>query len=134
MTVHRYLAPLFFAPEPEGGIIYGGKFDVVVFGWGTDPNADLANEYSCLRLPPNGQNDPRYCNKAVTDSMSKAELTYDPAQRRPLIQFEQEQIFKDVPVIVLDSRNEIFAFNDDLKNFNPGYSNAPFDDMMNVDI
>jgi peptide/nickel transport system substrate-binding protein len=134
LDVHHYLAGLFFDLASNGGIIYGGKFDLVIFGWGSDPNADLANLYSCRRLPPNGQNDPRYCNQRVTDAIDKAELMYDRERRRPLMTFIQQQVFKDVPVIVLDSRREIFAFNDDLKNFNPGYSNAPFDDMMNVDI
>jgi len=134
IVVHHYLDSLFFAPEQEGGIIYGGKFDVVAFGWGVDPNADLANPYSCDRIPPNGQNDSRYCNKAVTASIAKAELMYDREQRRPLMNFQQEQIFKDVPVITLDSRREVYAFNDDLKNFHPEYSNAPFDQIMNVDI
>jgi peptide/nickel transport system substrate-binding protein len=134
IVVHRYLASLFFDAAQNGGIIYAGKFDIVLFAWGLDPNPDLANLYSCHRFPPNGQNDPRYCSQSVTNAIEKAAAMYDPEQRRPLMMFEQEQIFKDVPVIVLDSRREIFAFNDDLKNFNPGYSNAPFDDMMNVDI
>ncbi|HEY0798456.1 MAG TPA: hypothetical protein VGD50_04860, partial [Candidatus Baltobacteraceae bacterium] len=82
----------------------------------------------------NGQNDPRYCNKAVSESIAEGQLLYDLSARHALLNFQQEQIVKDVPVIVLDSRREIFAYNDDLKNFNPGFSNAPFENMMNVDI
>jgi peptide/nickel transport system substrate-binding protein len=125
VVVRHYLSSLFFAPLSDGGIIYGGKFDVVVFAWGGDPVQDLYNLYGCNSFPPNGQNDPRYCNTTVTAEMAKNRLEYNPSARVAAT--------KDVPIIVLDTRKDISAYNDDLKHWNPS-SIGPFDDMMNVDI
>jgi peptide/nickel transport system substrate-binding protein len=133
ITVKHYPAPLMFAPIQDGGIVYTGKFDVIAFAWGTDPNQDLANLYSCERFPPNGQNDVRYCNRAVTAAIEKAQGMYDRTARRALMNVIQEQIFSDAPTIVLDVRRDIQAYSDDLKGWSPN-SLAPFDDMMRVDI
>jgi peptide/nickel transport system substrate-binding protein len=132
-VVKRYSASLMFATAAGGGIIYGGKFDVVNFAWGADPNEDISNLYACYRFPPDGQNDPRYCNKAATAAMDHAKEHYNRADRVADLKFIQEQVYKDVPIIVLDARRDIYAFNDDLKDWHPNPV-APFDDMLNVDI
>ncbi|MBC5810866.1 MAG: peptide ABC transporter substrate-binding protein [Candidatus Eremiobacteraeota bacterium] len=132
-VVKRYLAAMMFAPAQSGGIMYSGKFDIVFFAWGTDPNMDLTNLYSCDRIPPKGQNDPRYCNAAVTKKLAEAQASYDPAVRTADIKFIQEQIYKDVPTIVLAARKETYAYNTDLKNWHPN-AVSPFDDMLLVDI
>jgi len=133
LTVHRYLAAVMFAPMQSGGIVYSGKFDVINFGWGGDPNEDLANLFGCNRFPPNGQNDPRYCNSRVSAALDHAQTHYGRAERAGDIRFIQEQIYKDVPTIVLDARKEIYAFNSDLKGWKPNPV-APFDSMLDVDI
>jgi len=133
INVKHYPAALMFAPIQDGGIVYTGKFDVIAFAWGTDPNQDLANLYSCARFPPNGQNDLRYCSRAVTVAIEKAQRMYDRTARRGLMNLIQERIFADAPTIVLDVRRDIQAYNGDLKGWNPR-SLAPFDDMMGVDI
>ena len=124
---------LMFAPAEQGGVIYSGKFDVVTFAWGEDPNMDLSNLYACYRFPPNGQNDPRYCNEQVTAAMDRVKANYDRTSRKADIDFIQGQIYRDAPTVVLDARKEIYAYNSDLKNFHPNPV-APFDDMLNVDI
>ncbi len=131
--VKRYLSSQFFATIANGGIIYGGKFDVVVFGWGADPNEDMSNLYACYRFPPNGQNDPHWCNKQATADMDRAKESYDPAVRAPLIAAVQRAVYSDVPTIILDVRKQLAAYNDDLKGWHPN-SVSPFDDMLNVDI
>jgi len=133
VQIKHYLSALLFGPLQSGGIIYGGKFDVVAFAWGGDPNQDLSNLYACYRFPPNGQNDPRYCNAAATAAMDRVKVKYDRAARTADMNFIQEQIARDVPVVVMDTRKEISAYNDDLKNWHPN-SLAPFDDMLGVDI
>jgi peptide/nickel transport system substrate-binding protein len=132
-TVKRYLAALMFAPAQSGGIIYAGKFDAVTFGWGSDPNEDLTNLYAADRIPPDGQNDPRYRNAAVTAALHRTQEHYGVAERRGDLDFIQRQIYSDVPIIVLDLRRDIYAYNSDLKGWHPNPV-APFDDMLNVDI
>ncbi len=131
--VKRYLSSQFFAPVADGGIIYGGKFDVVYFAWGTDTNEDLSNLYACYRFPPDGQNDPRWCDPAATAAMDRAKTTYDQAKRAPDLAFVQRAVYAQVPTIVVDARKELYAYNDDLKNWHPNPI-SPFDNMLNVDI
>lgn len=133
ITVKHYLGSVFFAPIEQGGIIYGGKFDVVNFAWGTDPNEDLSNLYSCDRFPPNGQNDPRWCNKAASAAMDRAKESYARTARKADIALLQHAVYDDVPTIVLDAQNAFYAYNSDLRNWHPNPV-SPFDDMLNVDI
>ncbi len=133
LDVKRYLASLFFAPAQTGGIVYGGKFDIIIFAWGNDSQQDLSNEYACYRFPPNGQNDLFYCNPKVTAVIDQGKVEYDPAKRVAGMNYLQQQIFEDDPTIVLDTRKQIAAYNSDLKNWHPSPS-APMDNMLNVDI
>jgi hypothetical protein len=44
-----------------------------------------------------------------------------------------QEFVKDVPSIVAAVREDLFAYNPDLKNYDPN-NITPFDNMMNVDI
>ena len=133
INVRRYPSPSMFAPFANGGIVYGGKWDVISFQWGGDPVGDISNLYSCDQIPPKGQNDPRYCNRAVSDAMEKFKLEYDEAKRQKYAKIIQEGIAKDVPVVVIRIPDDIYAYNSDLKNFKPNQV-SQFDDFLTVDI
>lgn len=133
ITVRRYPAPLFFAPYANGGIVYGGKWDLIVFNWGGDVVGDISNLYSCDQIPPKGQNDPRYCNRAVTAAMDKFKLEYDEAKRQKYADIVQAGIAKDVPIVLINILEDIYARNSDLVGFHPNQV-TQFDDFMNVDI
>jgi peptide/nickel transport system substrate-binding protein len=133
LQVKHYLASLLFATAAEGGIVYGGKFDMVVFAWGGNPRQDESNVFSCGRFPPNGQNDTRFCDPVVEAAIARGSVQYDDALRVGDAHVIQQRIYDDAPLIVLDSRREIYTYNDDLKNWHPNPL-APFDDMLNVDI
>ncbi len=133
LSVRRYPSPLFFAPYSNGGIVLGGKWDLVTFEWGGDPIGDLSSLYSCDDIPPNGQNDPRYCNHKVTAAMNAFNEEYDAKRRQKYADYIQATIAKDVPIVVLDISEDLYAFNNDLKGFDPNQL-SPFDDFMKVDI
>ncbi|MFY9779424.1 MAG: peptide ABC transporter substrate-binding protein [Candidatus Baltobacteraceae bacterium] len=133
LSVKHYLPSLYFAPYAEGGILFGGKYDAATFAWGGDVSGDVSAEFECTLIPPNGENNTRYCNRAVDAAMERFKGLYDPAQRQPYADFIQETIFKDAPTIVLDDREDLYAVNADLKNFRPN-AVTPFDDFMDVDI
>ncbi len=133
LQVRHYLSSLLFAPAAAGGSIFGGKFDAVVFAWGINPQTDLSNFYACDRFPPDGQNDPRYCNRDVSAAIERGQLEYEPSKRVTGMNLIQQRIFGDAPVIVLDSRKELYGYNSDLHNWHPNPL-EPFDDMMKVDI
>ena len=133
IQTRKYSPALFFALPQDGGIMYGGKWDLTTFSWGGSPDGDLSNVYSCDQIPPHGQNDSRYCNAQATQWMAQFKATYNPAEHKRLSALIQRQIVKDVPVIVLYVPQDGWAQNSDLKGFNPNQV-SPFDDMMNVDI
>ena len=133
ISVRRYPSPLFFAPYSNGGIVLGGKWDLVTFEWGGDPIGDLSTLYSCDDIPPSGQNDPRYCNHQVTAAMNAFNEEYDAQRRQKYADYIQTAIAKDVPIVVLDISEDLYAFNSDLKGFDPNQL-SPFDDFMKVDI
>ncbi len=132
-TVKRYLATQFFAQASGGGIIYGGKFDIVLFAWGSDPNEDMSNLYACYRFPPNGQNDMYWCDRAATAAMDAAKTSYDPVVRKKYIDIVQRSVYAEVPTVIITSRRELAGYNSDLKNWRPS-SISPFDNMLKVDI
>lgn len=131
--VRKYPSPLFFAPAPTGGIIYGGKYDATIYAWILGPNADLTNLFSCDRFPPKGANVPRYCDREVDNALVRYDLTYDEGGQRAALRFVQERLLRDVPTIVLDAREDVFAYNDDLHGFRPNHVTA-FDDLVDADI
>jgi peptide/nickel transport system substrate-binding protein len=133
LTFKHYPSPLMFASYAQGGIIYGGRFDVVSFAWSGDPLGDLSNLYECKQRPPNGQNDPRYCSREADVLMERFKQTYDDAARRPIGYRVQEIIARDVPVFVTAIAEDIYAYNSDFTGFHPNQL-SPFDDFMNVDI
>jgi peptide/nickel transport system substrate-binding protein len=132
-VVKRYQASTLFAPAAEGGIIYGGKFDLVLFAWGSDPNEDMSNLYACYRFTPNGQNVMHWCDKKATAEMDDAKHSYDFASRKKAIDDVQRAVYAQVPTIVIDARKELFVYNSDLKDWHPNPV-APFDSIMPVDI
>jgi peptide/nickel transport system substrate-binding protein len=133
LQVKHYPASLLFATASEGGIVYGGKFDLVVFAWGGDPHQDPSNIYGCDRFPPNGQNDARFCDPSVEAAIRRGSVEYDDAKRVAGLHFIQQRLYDDASVIILDTRREIYTYNDDLKGWHPNPI-APFDNMLNVDI
>jgi peptide/nickel transport system substrate-binding protein len=132
-VVKRYLASQYFATVANGGIINAGKFDVAIFGWGSDPNEDMSNLYACYRFPPNGQNDMRWCDPAATAAMDRAKESYDPQVRKIALAQVQRAVYDEVPTVIRDVRKLLAVYNDDLRNWHPN-SVGPFDDMMKVDI
>jgi peptide/nickel transport system substrate-binding protein len=133
LDIKRCAAPLFFAPAAQGGILYGGKFDLTAFTWSGDPTGDLYGYYACSQSAPNGQNVTHYCNRRVDDAMKSFSRLYTFRSRQPYADFIQEQLQRDAPSIVFSIPYAIYAYNSKLRGFRID-SIAPFDDFMNVDI
>jgi ABC-type transport system substrate-binding protein len=131
--VKHYPSPVYFAPYASGGIIYSGKFDVAIYAWYTTPNGDLTNLFGCDSMPPKGQNVPRYCNRSVTAAMRRQLSTYIPSEQYAASRVIQESLVSDVPTIVTEAREDLYAFNDDLRNFHPNQVTL-FDDLVDADI
>jgi peptide/nickel transport system substrate-binding protein len=131
--VQRYLSSIFFAPMSQGGILYAGHFDLTGFAWGGTPTGDQQSIFACDHQPPNGQNIVHYCNPVVDRLVKTFETNNDEAVQKKSLQEIQAILARDVPSIVLDSRQDVFAYNSDLKNFRPNQVSV-FDDVMDMDI
>jgi peptide/nickel transport system substrate-binding protein len=131
--VQRYLSSIFFAPMSQGGILYGGHFDVTGFAWGGTPTGDQNFVFACDHQPPNGQNIVHYCNPVVDGLVKTFETNNDERVQKKALQEIQAILARDVPSIVLDAREDVFAYNSDLKNFRPNQVSV-FDDVMDMDI
>ncbi len=133
ITVRHYPPALMFAPLQQGGIVYSNKWDVIVFAWLNDAIGDMSAFLSCHSFPPNGQNDVRWCNARAQAAMDALFTHYQQEQRNGDVLILQRELTKDVPTVVTSLREDIYSYNQDLKNFHPN-AIIPFDNMMNVDI
>ncbi|MBV8603019.1 MAG: peptide ABC transporter substrate-binding protein, partial [Candidatus Eremiobacteraeota bacterium] len=79
ISLRHYPPPMMFATYQDGGIVYGGKWDVTGFAWLVPPTGDLQNLYSTAQIPPHGQNDVRYSNPKVDAAFNRFEVEYDVA-------------------------------------------------------
>ncbi len=131
--VKHYPAPMLFEPVESGGIVYGGKWDIIIFAWGLDPIGDFSTIYGCNSFPPAGQNDMRWCNQKANQAMLDLYTQYDQAGRNKDDAIMMEQLAADVPTIVTNAREDIYVVNRDLHNFRPN-GVTQFDDFMEVDI
>jgi peptide/nickel transport system substrate-binding protein len=133
LHVQRYPSAQMFAPVQEGGIVYGNKWDVVVFAWAADPLGDYSGNYGCNAFPPDGQNNLHWCNATAQSAMDALSNDYEQGERNRDVKIAMQEFVKDVPSIVAAVREDLFAYNPDLKNYDPN-NITPFDNMMNVDI
>ena len=131
ITLHHYSSALFF--QVNGGIMYGGKWDVTAFLWQVTPDADLNPQNSCSTIPPNGQNVTRLCDPQLEPLLQREKATYDEAAKKKIIATALKRIDADNAYVVLFVSEDVHAYNSDLKGWHPN-NTTPFDDFMNVDI
>ena len=133
LDVKHYAIALMFAEPDQGGIVYGNKWDVVTFGWQNGALGDYSSLYGCDAFPPDGQNVLRWCNKRAQAAMDAFFTHFEQSQRNADVKVVEEEFVKDVPSIVTIEREDLFAYNKDLKGFQPN-NLTPFDNMLDVDI
>ena len=132
MQSKKYAPNIFRALQQNGGILYGGKYDLATYPRTLQSVADVRGLYSCASRPPNGENASRYCNPAADALLDKIQNEYDEPARRALLAKYQALIDSDVPTIMLYVWNGGIAANPRVSNFDPPIL-TPFDDMMKVD-
>jgi len=133
-VVRKNVSPaLLLAPYADGGAIFTGNFDVVFFAWFADPSGSLASAYSCKLMPPNGQNDLRWCDPVAEAALSDFLHTFDFAKQKRDNDVVQKRLVDQVPTIVSSVAEDLFVENADLRNFRPNQLTF-FDDMMTADI
>jgi peptide/nickel transport system substrate-binding protein len=129
----KYASNVFRAPAADGGVLYGGKYELALFPRTLEAVSDVYGLYGCPNIPPHGENATRYCNPRVDTLLTQVEESYDAGLRRRLFGRVQRQIVDDVPTIMLYVWNGGYAQNHAVSGFHPPVL-TPFDDMMNVDV
>jgi peptide/nickel transport system substrate-binding protein len=133
LNVRHYSAAVAYAPVQRGGIIGGNSYDVTMFAWQNGAIGDYSGLYSCNSIPPDGQNNLRWCNRKAQAAMMALFSHFDQAQQNADVAILEHELVNDVPTIVLDMRAPVYVMNKDLKDFRPNSVTA-FDNMMDVDI
>jgi peptide/nickel transport system substrate-binding protein len=133
VNIRDYPPAMMFAPASHGGVVFGDAWDVVTFAWAADPLGDYSPIYGCKSFPPAGQNDLRWCDTTAQGAMDALFGHDDQSQRTADVKLLMQRFVADVPSIVTFMRVDLFAYNNDLKNYHPN-NITPFDNMMDVDI
>jgi peptide/nickel transport system substrate-binding protein len=133
LDVRHYPSNLYFALQADHGIINSGLYDVALYAWTLDGSGDVSGIFGCTSFPPAAQNATHFCDPVAERAMNAYKLEYDPAKQRPYDYVVTDRIAQLAPTVVMGIRDEVFAYNSDLKNFHPN-AVAAFDDMMAVDI
>ncbi len=133
INLKKYPVPMIFGTYADGGILYTGKFDAILFNWFDDPIGDFSFLYGCDEIPPNGQNDLHWCDPKANAAVHAVWGHYDQAQRNADDRILFQELAKDRPQITYMGVQEGYIYNKDLKNFDPN-GVSPFDSIMNVDI
>ena len=133
LTAKHYNSALLFAPAANGGIVYGGKFDVAMINNGTDPSGDFSSLFACDQAAPRGQNVSRWCNRRADAAMRDLYRQYTAAGRRADDAILMRELQRDVPLIVTSIPDARFILSTRVKNFHPG-SVSSFDNMLDVDV
>ena len=133
LRIQHYPSSKMFASAQEGGVMYGGKWDVIYFAWAADPLGDFSGLYGCKSFPPAGANILHWCNQRAQAAMDALFEHYLQSERNADVKIVMQEFVHDVPSIVTSVREDLFTYNKDLKSYHPN-NVTPFDNMMNVDI
>lgn len=97
----RYPLTLMFATADQGGVLFGSRFDVALYGMTTLESSDLGDSVLCRDRPPNGSNFFNLCDRKLDAITDRADASYDPAVFGPLYERVQQIVAADEPFIVL---------------------------------
>ncbi len=105
---------MFDAPN---GPIFGGSFDLALFGGLLNWDPDLYNFLACDRWYPAGQNIYRFCD-AHLDALERAGLqSDDPSRRAALYRKASRLIWSEVPYVPVYGGRSLIVHSSDLRNY-----------------
>ncbi len=107
------------APAGQGGIYYGGRFDVAASGWygGLDP--ETSEPWICANRAPAGPNLARMCDARYDAAFYDQARTVDQARRTQDFHIMQQRIFDNVTAVFTVYRTEYEAINPSLHGVAP---------------
>lgn len=109
-----------------------GDFDLVIWGWGGDPDPDfILSIMLCDQFEVGGWSDSGYCNPDYDQLYLDQQQAATPEERQPIIYQMQQLLFRDKPYIVLYNYDELYAYRSDrFTNFQLDTPNAYIADVL----
>ncbi|MGC1380600.1 MAG: peptide ABC transporter substrate-binding protein [Candidatus Baltobacteraceae bacterium] len=119
VRVKYYPQDMLYAPKGMGGILHGGRFDIVLFPWISGVDPDNSSQFACVNVPPRGYNDAHYCNPEMDAAQQAALSHYDRAGRKAAYATIERLLARDDPTIFFWWERQQEAISDDFRGFAP---------------
>jgi len=114
VVLKQYTATQFSAPVNNGGPVYGGKFQMALYGFINGDDPDTTDQFACANVPPHGYNKSRICDRRIDELMRSGNTTYVAAERKAIYTKLQRLVYEELPLVLLYQRNELDVFTDSL--------------------
>jgi peptide/nickel transport system substrate-binding protein len=115
VTLKQFNITQFVAPANEGGPVYGGKFNLALYGFVNGDDPDTTDQFACSNIPPHGYNKSRICDPRI-DALLRAGLrTFDTSKRKAIYSRLEALLHEELPIFLIYSRNEVDSFTDRLR-------------------
>lgn len=109
-TIKQFNITQFVAPANEGGPVYGGKFDMALYGFVNGDDPDTTDQFACANIPPNGYNKSRICYPQIDALLKAGRSTFDIGKRKVIYARLQRLLYEDLPIVLMYQRREIDVF------------------------
>jgi peptide/nickel transport system substrate-binding protein len=119
VEIKLFPADFLYAPQAMGGIMHGGKFDLIIMPWYSGIDPDDSSQFMCANMPPNGYNDTRYCSPAMEAAQRRALASYDERDRRAAYFEIQQLLARDNPIVFLWWQRQQEPISANFKGFAP---------------
>lgn len=115
VSLKQFNITQFVAPANEGGPVYGGKFNLALYPFVNGDDPDTTDQFACANVPPKGYNKSRICDPLIDALLREGQRTFDPARRKALYRELQGLLYRELPIVLVYSRNEVDVFTDRLR-------------------
>ncbi len=117
VDVKYYPENLLYAPEAMGGILHGGRFDLILFPWFSGIDPDNSSQFLCANVPPHGYNDTHYCSPAMDAAQHEALARYDRTGRKAAYATIEGLLARDNPMVFFWWERQQEGLSVDFKGF-----------------
>jgi peptide/nickel transport system substrate-binding protein len=115
MSLKQFNITQFVAPASEGGPVYGGKFNLALYGFVNGDDPDTTDQFACANVPPHGYNKSRICDPRIDALLREGQRTFDSAKRKAIYAQLEALLHEELPIVLIYSRNEVDTFTDHLR-------------------
>lgn len=115
VSLKQFNITQFVAPANEGGPVYGGKFNLALYPFVNGDDPDTTDQFACANVPPHGYNKSRICDPRIDALLREGQRTFDMRKRVAAYRQLQTLLYRQLPIVLIYSRNEVDVFTDRLR-------------------